>query len=204
MTKWPPNLVLEALRATAQPVLHSAFRPDCCIAATRIAIEVLKRFGIHGEPKAFVTIAGCRSFVEWQARDPDSTPPPDAYYLITDVEHARDDGFAGHLAVTGKVKGQRFLLDLSAAQMNRPAKKIFVPEPLLVDVPEGWTEDNALKVPLPEGGRLLYSFHPKADIDWTISKDWTVPGYRRAIFNSLVTKIITDVQEHVGRTRSAA
>lgn len=194
--RWPPELVLEAIRAKSQTVLHSFFRPDCCIAATRIGIEVCKLFGIHGQPRAVTTVAGCKSFADW-LKTPEIPPPPDAYYVITDI-HDRSGGFPGHLVITGKVSGNSFMLDLSAAQMHRPMKNILVPEPLTIQMPDVWPEGQAIKVPLEADGILIYSHHPRPDISWHDSPDWTlVKPNTKTTFNAVVAQIASEVRQEL-------
>lgn len=191
--RWPPDLVLEAIRVKSQPILHKVFRPDCCIAATRIGIEVCKRFGIQGRPKPVTTLAGCKSFLDWQ-RGPETPPPLDAFYLVTDTAD-RSGGFPGHLVITGKVAGSNFMLDLSASQLHRPAKKILVPEPLLIQMPDAWPEDQCISVPLEGDGALIYSHHPKKDISWTDSPDWTLAKpTTKTTFDRVVAEIVHAVR----------
>lgn len=46
-----PQYAINQLTAIAPALLKSAFRPDCCIAATRIVIDVCERLGFKARPQ---------------------------------------------------------------------------------------------------------------------------------------------------------
>lgn len=45
-----PGRVIRRLAEAAPPVLARYYRPDCCIAATRVAVDALARFGLEAAP----------------------------------------------------------------------------------------------------------------------------------------------------------
>ncbi len=48
------ELAIQAFAAVARPLILKYFPPACCIAATRVTIECLRRFGVTAKPKATV------------------------------------------------------------------------------------------------------------------------------------------------------
>lgn len=196
-----PDQVLEALRAVAWPILQEGARVDCCIAATRIGIRVLGCFGVHGVPFEVVALAGNASYLRWVAGPPESPPPADARYVLTDPDSVREGGYAGHLVIVGRVRGSEFLLDLAAPQFHRPEKAILVPEPLLV---RGGERYGRRVVELPEQGLMVVDPHPRGDRRYLESPDWTLRGFRRARASDLAGRLVEAVADRLERRGEAS
>lgn len=194
--KWPPKLVLEGMRTVSWPILTPYFSPNCCVAATRIGIAVLKRFGIDGRVAVTRALAGNKSFAAWIDGGSVGEPPEDARCVDIDLDVRDGTGVPAHLCITGRVQGQHFLLDLSAPQFHRPAKEILVPEPQLVFLPGAWPMEV---MGILSGGTVLaYTPHPMPlTIDYERSRDWTVPGPRREVFLSMVGAMIAAIERSV-------
>lgn len=205
--KWPPEAVLAGLSSVSWEILRKTLRPDCCVAATRIGIAVLKRFGIEGKPLNTYARAFNKLYMDWitsgeQAR---GQPPSDAARFVeidtddTDHDPTKRHRFAGHLIITGKVRGQVFLCDLTAQQFHRPDKAIIIPggtfrlkaEPILPTL-----------LALPEAGGLLYQEHPRPDLRWEDAPDWALRAeWRREAFYQACAEIIEAVEKYVESTR---
>ena len=189
-----PKSVLEALASVSGSVLSQCFSPDCCIGATKIGIEVLRRFQITGRPMPTAAVAMNAAYYHHVTSNSSQAPPADARILVIDDDLGSDErGYAGHLVIVGKIPGASFLLDLSASQFNRPKKDIVVSEPLLIELPVNTNFDGRWEALVPlESGYVVYGPHPKPnDKSWKDSPDWTLPTLKhREVF-----KVICDELE---------
>lgn len=138
----------------AGPVLSEHFRPDCCLNATWVAIQVLSKLGVKAGAASVRMAAANREYLQWMQRDfqdEAAARAAGAWSVAIDVDNISNivNGWAGHLVAI--VEGTT-LLDSSAGQVSRPEKKIAVPQ--LVVTP--WTPGEESQVTLPEGGLLAY------------------------------------------------
>ena len=124
-----------------------------------------------------------------EAAHGDPTKPP-AWRVGIDLD--RTDGVAGHLVIVGKVGAQKFLLDLSAYQMHRPAKGIHLPSGVAVRAAKSLMGKWRLGAQLEENGAVVYSKHPAPEnVPWARSPDWKLPTSRhRAIFAQVVARLV--------------
>lgn len=179
--KWDPDQALEALRVLAWPILRRAYRADCCIAATRLGILALQRFGVLGVPLSVVATAGNRQFMEWSAAPEEHAPAEGAFYIRTDPNaECGPKGYPGHLVITGAVGGRAYLLDLAAPQMHRPQRGVIIPDPVLLRGPEQ-SAGRAVGIidtttGLPEGGVLSYDINRSPRRDYRLAPDWRLVG----------------------------
>lgn len=191
-----PKLVLETLASVSSTVLSKCFTPDCCIGATKIGIEVLRRFQITGRPMLTAAVAMNAAYYHHVTSNSTQPPPSDARILVIDDEIGSSDiGYAGHLVIVGKIPGSSFLLDLSASQFNRPKKDIVIDEALLIEMPVNTNFDGEVLAPLTRG-YVVYGPHPKLnDRSWRDSPDWTLPtaGHReiyKAVCDELEQRVV--------------
>jgi hypothetical protein len=157
---------------------------DCCVMATRTGLAVLERWKIKARPLLVnVNAYNC------EAAHGDPTKPP-AWRVGIDLD--RSDGVAGHLVIVGKVGAQKFLLDLSAYQMHRPAKGIHLPSGVAVRAAKPLMGKWRLGAQLEENGAVVYSHHPApAGVPWAASPNWKLPTSRhRAIFAQVVGRLL--------------
>ena len=194
--KWPPFKVLRALQETAWPILRTTFAPSCCIGATRIGLRVLQRFGIAGQPTVTLALAGNASFKRWVDGGQVGDPASDARFVGIDEHATPAAGFAGHLIITGKAQGEHYLLDLSAPQLDRPEKGIFVPGPVLLRFDRPF---EALTVTLSDGAFLTYEQHPNKALSFEQAPDWRIPHRNRETYEALCGELVAAVEERVSR-----
>lgn len=177
---------VRALARVCRGVQSRHFIDACCIAASRTGLDVLAALGMRKvRPLLVVTVACNRHLL-------DGLCEPPAAYIMTDWQTPRPGGLAGHLVLVGKVGSQRLLVDLSAYQMDRPARGIHVEGGIvaLVDKPIGVRDP--LEVTLSEGGRLYYSLHPDPlRAPWQRSPNWTIPtSEHRAAFATVAAELL--------------
>jgi len=130
-----PPAAVRAYAAVASQVLPLHCRPDRCVNASSIFVEVMHRLGFAGARACSVEViamnAAYRQYEvartveerrEWENRG--------AWAVIIDGVAPK----AGHMGWAGHVVGivQDWLVDSATSQMSRPAKGIVLPEVLLV------------------------------------------------------------------------
>jgi len=198
--KRDPFKVLEVMALVSWRVLSQCYKPDCCIAATRVGIEALKPFGIAGRPMPTRTMVANEAYwlyVEGKVPEPDST----ARVLIIDDTCDDGTGYPGHLVIVGKVKGVPFLLDLSVVQLDRPHKEIHVPpEGLLMLLPPTFEFKGEWAIPVvnPRGGAILYGAHPNPP-DYTKMADWYFrTPWHRMTFMRMRDELIEATRQELG------
>lgn len=97
------------------------FSPDHCVNGTRVAIHVLRRFGVKARPASVeVRVYNDFAFGLWLNDVPAPEWPPYAWAVgVGCPEQVAEPGrFAGHLVAAG----DGFVLDLSAGQFHRPGR----------------------------------------------------------------------------------
>jgi hypothetical protein len=139
---WAPQLF------AAMPLVRAR-----CILTTRVAIDVLARFGIVAEPRPVICQVSNQAYEEWKcfcADHPDATAagaPPSAWAVIAGLPpEGRELGpkdWAGHLVAF--VPARSLLIDLDFQQFARPRLGAPVP-PAFAEV---WPADR------PSTGRIL-------------------------------------------------
>src|SRR5206468_2721723 len=109
-----------------------AFRPDSCIASTAVAIDVLERFGLKSQALAVEVSVFNLPFVEHLRREGTLPQTPDdvrrwqqagCHAVDIDRKLKRPGGWSGHLVA---IAADRWLVDLSIDQVNRPQQGILL------------------------------------------------------------------------------
>jgi hypothetical protein len=169
--------------ATRELMLLNA-RANSCILTTHVGLEVLDRFGIKARPQpviaeAFNAVAARLRF----GVDP-PTPLqdwPDEAWSVgisgTGVIAQESQTWDGHLVIVVRNPDRlRTLIDLTADQMDRPAKNINIGGPVFTDLPKVWTpRDPTYTMLTPADPQAtVIGYRPLAQAgDWRTSRDWT-------------------------------
>ncbi len=158
---------LAALALASCLVLSRYYIAQCCIAATKVGVQVLREWGIEARPLLVGVTARCPS-----------TAFSPAYEVIIDHRSSKKcggPGLSGHLVIAGRVGAKEFLLDLSAYQMDRPERGLHVPRGIYVAV-------DKLSLPLAvdtgdSQSVVTYERHrsPKHS-RWRDTPDWLLPN----------------------------
>lgn len=174
-----PEKHVLALSHVARYVLERHCIDACCIPATRGALDVLEQWGIPGKPLYTEAAAANAQWARGDREPPawcvliSAEPPNDGVPTINVPLPDGRPGFHGHLVVVGKMGSRKYLLDMSAWQMDRPAKGIVVPRAVAIEVSKPFTGKWEVSGPLPGGGRLVYGAHPRAEgREWEASPNW--------------------------------
>lgn len=185
--------LLTNYKQIAYPIIREDFAPDCCVAATKITIEVFTRLGFKAKPLPCRLDILNRQFAELEGklgRPPTIEEQKLAFergdklaaLSIREVP-AEKDKFTGHMVAIV----EQYMIDATILQAERPNKGIVFPEPVLViNAPRAFRR-----------GREAYSFRTKEGIllvyiasnndkymnspDWTL-EERTLPAITRILF----------------------
>ncbi len=156
--------VLAQLVHHAPPLIAESFRPDCCIAATRVAVHVLTRLGFLAKPQPSQLMVYTRKL--WHRVENNTFDYPFLHGEWSvgvgfDPETGKQ-GYIGHLVAMCKAPRSKpmFLVDLSLGQASRPKKGIVLP-------PAIFTHKNKLNI-----NKCVLLYKPIDNPKFTESLDW--------------------------------
>lgn len=172
---WTPREIQAAamcalLVRAAPPIFAQRFGPRCCINATRVGMDALRRFRVESFPlpvkvaafspkAAEKVVAGkplTREEGEWMVLLGDGSSVPD------------DEGYDGHLVL---MVARRFLVDLSIGQVSRPERGIEA-GPFWMDVGRDFVRQGAERAFRSKQGTLLsYKCAPERGA-WKDTPGW--------------------------------
>ena len=129
--------VLVQLVKHAPPLLAQNFRPDCCIAATKVAIGVLTMLGFPVKPQPTQLMVFTRKL--WRRVESNTFDRPflhGEYSVGVGYDpKTGEQGYIGHLvalAAEPSSKNTTFLIDLSLGQAARPKNWIVLPPAIFI------------------------------------------------------------------------
>lgn len=155
------------LLGRGREIILETFEPTSCIISTRVAVEVLKVFGIRARGQAVkVEALNPRAVLDVEAK---ATEPRLGSWIVgvegTGQHDYDQNSWDGHLvAIFEDTKGE-VLVDVSADQFARPAKDIHA-EPLAIRLTGGWPVGRLW----PNGSALAYS--PIRSRSYRQSSNW--------------------------------
>ncbi len=184
-----------ALVHVARESLSRWCSPTCCVPATRAGLEILKGWDIKCTPLYTEVIAANREWVRGDRVAPAysvtvgvSFDTPDG---VTILDRREDDGFNGHLVISGKTGSRKFLLDMSTWQMDRPQRSIHIPSGVAIELGKPLVGDWSAATNLRDEGKVVYRNHPLvATREWERSPDWTfTDDWHRELHESIVADL---------------
>jgi hypothetical protein len=165
-----PERRLRRLAAIAPAVLREYLEDRCCIAATRAALSLCDSWRIKAYPVLCVVRAANAPYV---------AHAPGAYALDISTDPT-SDGLAGHVVAVGKSGSTKFLLDLSAYQFHRPDHGVECPGGVYVELGAPLRVPWDMRVPLEQGGILIYRSHPRPELaPFETTDNWSLPDQRQ-------------------------
>lgn len=175
---------LAQVAQAALPVYKEMFTAHCCLNGTRCIIEVLRAFGVQARPVSVTAIAANRVWVERIKAKLAPLDDPDAWAIGVDTAGSGEEGkWPGHLVAL--VEG-RWLLDVSAGQMNRPERNILIPTFFVAE----WNGKKTQPYDLSDGGVVEYAPR-RYDTSYL-----TQPGYQLHAGNrEIIERISSAVRE---------
>jgi len=178
---------INALARVARSAL-APLRENCCVAATKLGIDLLESWSVQAKP-LYCTVAAENA---------------DKSYAVTidDSSLGFGEGLCGHLVIAGKAGSQKFLLDLSAYQMDRPKRGIIITSGVLAPRERPIIGSWAIGLMLPQGGHLFYKNHPReADREWESAGDWRLHTLeRRWNHEQLLSRLRAAVDDYLTET----
>jgi hypothetical protein len=177
--QWPKLVAFMDAATGPDGVLLRHFRPDCCIGATRIAVDLLGSH-LHMRIRPLVTQAEIlnpalvardrlpedrQEYAAWQAEF-------GAHWISLGARDAppRPGGWPGHLVA---VLADRCLVDLSLPQANRPKHGIRLP-PLVIGVDGEFLSGRERRNITVNGCLVSYQGFP-SDRTFSSAPDWQRP-----------------------------
>lgn len=167
--------VVQAFSRLAYPEIRKDFRPDCCIAASLIALKVFRHFGIRSQVVVARAIILNEAFVNrWRKEERFPSTEEIEQWHREDGSHSIGVGYggqegpkkwAGHLVT---VVENKLLVDASIAQAERQRHNIYLPGVLVAPVTQKFLSGRGNFGFL--HNRLMIAYEP----------DWKDRSYKRA------------------------
>ncbi len=201
-----PSTDLDNLTGPARPFLPhlcdvirdemqigTLYRPDCCIAATAILIDVLDYFRLTAWPLSVIATVYNPVMTERILREGMPTLeeaerdwiPNGCYALAVGAGDPEPGKWAGHLVAN---LADQVLIDLTLDQADRPQHGIVLPMPIIAPFPpEFLTEDGQL-AGLVNGCRVVYEARP-SDRSFEHSNDWRSRKRRDAVVGAAIRRL---------------
>jgi hypothetical protein len=168
--------VLEKLTEIAPRVIARNYTSDCCIAATRITIEVLKKFHFKDVKPLVVEANVFNETYLKKGRTPKDNEEAQAWLaegawqvVVGDktVNTEGTKGWAGHLVA---VVNGKYMVDLAITQATRPHKNIHL-SPIASVVPEEFVTNPDRCGLMFNNCLVVYVSYPK-DVSYQRARDW--------------------------------
>ncbi len=173
--------------------IGTLYRPDCCIAATAILIDVLDYFRLTARPLSVIATVFNPAMTERIEREGMPTLeeaerdwfPNGCYSLAVGFGDPEPGKWPGHLVVN---LADQVLIDLTLDQADRPQHDIVLPMPIIAPFPpEFLTEDGHL-AGIVNGCRVVYEARP-SDRSFERSNDWRSRKRRDAIVGAAIRRL---------------
>lgn len=166
--------MIEAIAVAAPKILSKYYREDCCIVATRIIIEVLKKLHFK-DVKPFVIEANIfNEIYVKKGRTPQSDEEAQEWLkdgvwqiVLGDRSKKTEGKWDGHLVV---LINNKYMLDVAVYQACRPHKQINL-DPIFTTVPEDFINGEDKCQLMFNNCLIVYVSYPQ-DKTYQSSKDW--------------------------------
>ncbi len=173
--------------------IGTLYRPDCCIAATAILIDVLDYFRLTARPLSVVATVYNPAMSERILRDGMPTLeeaerdwfPNGCYALAVGAGDPQPGKWAGHLVAN---LADRVLLDLTLDQANRPQHQIVLPPFLLAPLDWEFLQGEAYLAGTGNGCRIVYETRPD-DRSFERSNDWRSKKRRAEVVGAAIRRL---------------
>jgi len=190
--------LIERLAPVAYPALCEEYLPTCCIAAAAILTRVFREYGYRAEViPATVRIynAGMVKLLRDRVRIPDDEERREMFFelhkawgvgivpasaKVSALQDRRGGGYGGHLLL----RVNRFLIDPTIRQAERPDKDINLPDMLYYPHAEEFAQSGRLAVEV-NGCHVFYDRID--DMSYRSAPDW---NRRSTPYPETVQKII--------------
>jgi hypothetical protein len=191
----PQRAFLPHVCAVVREALHigTLYRPDCCIAAAAILIDVLDYFRLTAKPLSVIATVFNPQMTERIEREGVPTReeaerdwfPRGCWALAVGTGDPEPGKWPGHLVAT---LGERVLLDLTLDQADRPRRGIALPMPLVVPFPAAFLAGDGEISGIVNGCRVVYQARPD-DRTFENSRDWVVKKRRSTVVGAAIRRL---------------
>jgi hypothetical protein len=169
------------------------YRPDCCIAATAILIDVLDYFRLTARPLSVIATVFNPAMSGRIEREGMPTLkeaerdwfPHGCYSLAVGSGDPEPGKWPGHLVAN---LADRVLIDLTLDQADRPQHGIVLPMPILAPFPSEFLTEDGQMAGLVNGCRVVYEARPD-DRSFERSNDWRSRKRRDAVVAAAVRRL---------------
>lgn len=186
--------MLEAIAQVAPNILLRRYKDlNCCIAATRIVIEVLKKLHFK-DARPFVVEANIfnEAYVK-KGRTPESDEEAQQWLgegcwhvVLGDRSQEIKGQWPGHLTV---LLHDRYMLDIAIFQASRPHKQINL-HPIFTSVPEDFVKGEDKCGLMFNNCMVVYVSHPE-DKTYQSARDWWDVDKSKEIVSDIVAEVKT-------------
>lgn len=169
--------ILDLFVERAPAVLNDRFQQDRCLNATRIVVEVMKRFSLSAQPTSVIATAMNGVYadrVRNMGREPTKVDVEEwirigGWAVGIDTQAAEDGKWAGHLVA---VVGKDWLVDAASGQFSRPDRNLTVPDVFAGAVGPRWLKGKeGANFQGPDGSVLCYRVR-EGDSSWVKQPGW--------------------------------
>lgn len=190
--------VLKVYTRIARPIILEYFRKDSCIASTRITVEVFSRLGFKAIPLACHVQIYNSKFREIFERESHWPTKEEMGKWITEgawgigigFGDKKEQGYLGHLVA---IVENRYLIDSSIDQADRPNKEIFFPGIMVTEVTRDFRRGKEKHTIINDRGTVMV-YEPKIkDRKWETSLDWTVISKH----TPAIKRILLEIQQAI-------
>jgi hypothetical protein len=141
--------------------IGTLYRPDCCIAATAILIDLLDHFRLTARPLSVIATVFNPAMSERIDREGLPTLeeaerdwfPHGCYCLAVGVGDPQPGKWPGHLVAN---LAEKVLIDLTLDQADRPQYGILLPMPIVAPFPPEFLTEDGQMVGMVNGCRVVY------------------------------------------------
>jgi len=166
-------------------------RPDCCILATRLALDVLHFFKIPARALSVRTVIynGPLAKRMREGRAPQTTQElekafeEDGSYSVGLGYGYTEGKWSGHLVVISNGR----MLDLTIGQASRPQHGIVL-EPFVMPVDSAFLTGQEALLLTCDDVVVRYSAFP-ADVSYEIAPDWTIFAWRDRLISEALRRL---------------
>jgi len=190
--------ILKVYTRIARPIILEYFRKDSCIASTRITIEVFSRLGFKTIPFACHVRIFNGKFREIFEREKHWPTKEEMEKWITQGAWSigfgygdhKGERYIGHLVA---IVENKYLIDSSIDQAERPHKEIFFPAILVAEINRDFRRGKEKLTIINDRGTVIV-YEPKIkDRKWETSPDWTVISRH----TPAVGRILLEIQQEL-------
>jgi hypothetical protein len=173
--------------------IGTLYRPDCCIAATAILIDVLDYFRLTARPLSVIATVFNPAMSGRIEREGMPTLeeaeldwfPHGCYSLAVGSGDPEPGKWPGHLVAN---LADRPLIDLTLDQADRPQHGIVLPVPILAPFPPEFLNEDGQMAGVVNGCRVVYEAQP-FDRSFERSNDWRSRKRREAVVGAAIRRL---------------